>query len=346
MRAREMCVHVFCTDLHVHYPKKASKLMLETVQTVCCQTQFSFANGSNMCTTACMQVGMAILCNQVNLGGVSSRSDSEIQQSLGSILTWCMEVSSVVHGRVEGILEGGSVSHRSRMVSINELVRTLHIDLKSLGIGVEELMVCRRGAGTPIRTRVRPREQDDGCSSSLQQSGSKKRRMISSWLKYEADSCYISLEHLPTCMLLASSTDADSSGNMTCVGMATANGHTVCVCCYKDSSGALQERYALFDPAPGRLCMGLSARQLVDMLKVSLSIPESAVRSSTTSHVQQSHDATRGNNEGEEGEERDDTTAAIRRKKKRCNDGSSSLHDLHKDAFYCDVTLFYIQERL
>ena len=283
-----------------------------------------------MCTTACVQVGMAILCSQIQLEDLESVGDTEMQQSVGSILDWCMEVSNVVHGRVEVILGSHRRSYSdavhgtgSRMISVNELVRTLNIDLGVLGIGVDELVVCQRGACTPVCTRSVDHDAHEPSSGSR------------NWLTYEPECCYISLEHVPICMLLSSSDMNQSSSP--CVGMVTANGHTVCVCCY--SSGCIgnenqqqQPQYALFDPAPGRLQLGLSGAQMVQMLQGSLGIPGSAVRCTICPVIVASVS-------GEEGE----GVQALDKKKRKKN--ASTSHDLHRISFYCDVTLFYIQKR-
>lgn len=311
-----------------------------------------------MCTTACMQVGMAILCNQIDLSQLATHrqlSRSHHQQrrlQLEGVLNWCMDVASVVHGRLERRLwtsrgEAAESADRRmhhdqqqeaphRMVSVNELITTLGINLHALGVGKEEYLVCSRGRTTRLILRNSSSSDssnqiDQHATGQAFNAGFSQRSVSSDsrqghrscWLRYETDTCYISLNHLPLCMRVATGlNDASSSSSpysqaSTSVAMVTANGHTVCVCCYGDCNG-----YALFDPAPGRLCISLSDREMVDMLQSALRIPESAVNGDSLSIHTDEHES------------------CNRRRKRTKAKGS---HDLEGSSFYCDVTIFYMQ---
>lgn len=224
-----------------------------------CNQQAVFPHGSQMCTTACMQVGMAILCGQLDLCaawriGCERDGCTQLQQrSLNSckvvgMLNWCMNASSTVHGRVEGILSRRDQGHHHhylahpRMISANELIRVLGIDMASLGVQFEEFVVCKQG----LETRMCKRK-DGVCN-----------------LSYESNSCYITLSHLPLCI----SMDSGSS-----IALVTANGHTVCAACYQVRQGV--SAYAVFDPMPGQLWVGFSRAQLVGKVQSLLRIPAS-----------------------------------------------------------------------
>ena len=163
-----------------------------------------------MCTTACMQVAMAILCRQINI--CREHASISCHSALLQTLNGCMHVGCVVHGRVERILNartrGEAGVGANRMVSVNELLSTLCIDLGSLGVITEELVVCMQGRGTILKRRV-------ACNNAQH-------------LVYEPTSCFICLDQLPACMLVslpnaaAASTDA-ARGGPVCVALATAN---------------------------------------------------------------------------------------------------------------------------
>jgi hypothetical protein len=266
------------------------------------QKQFSFPNGGHMCTTACMQVAMAILCKQINV--CSENALPSEHAALVHGLNGCMRVGSVVHGRVESILNarvpGGCFAQggaRDRMVSVNELLSILRIDLGTLGVCTEELLVCAQGRGTTLKLRVHSGSLDGSCH-----------------LLYEPTSCFICLDQLPGCMLVAPSA---CEGGGVCVALVTANGHTVCVACY-----GFGDRYAFCDPAPGEFCIGLSGTEMVEGLRHALRIPEEVVFSSNKRV---------GSN-------------------RRRGGGSSknNIQNLLADEdclieFHCDVTLFYMR---
>jgi hypothetical protein len=209
-----------------------------------CNQQGSYCHGAQMCTTACMQVGMAALCKQLDLEAAAraaSRGDLPACNEFVGGLNWCMDTANVVHGRIEAILGGGG-NHfmpRSRMISVNELINVLGIKLDALGVGLQELVLCRRGVDTRLL-------------------------LVEEGLRYKAESCYISLSHLPLCMEASR-----RNNNNVCVALVTANGHTVCAARY----GALS--YAIFDPMPGQMWVGISGAQMASRLQRMLGMPSS-----------------------------------------------------------------------
>ena len=262
-------------------------------KTFWCQPQVNFEHGSQMCTTACMQVGMALLSGQLHLGseeGAHRRGEGEeedernSEQRISRVLDWCMDAGSVVHGRVSALVEmrdtGGETKRRhhhdhhhhhhhrnrgsSRMVSANELVSLLGIDLPKLGVGTEELVVCRQG----LRTRLVEREIDADESKIV--------------LRYEPESCYVSLAHLPRCMEVFASHEKKRARVV--VALVTANHHTVCAACYGGGGGCgggtekeEESYYAVFDPMPGQLCTGLSGGEMVARVQRMLRFPAALV---------------------------------------------------------------------
>ena len=226
--------------------------MAET--TYWCNQQGMYRHGAQMCTTACMQVGMAVLCGQLDLQRMNSLPPSSIENTLN----WCMNAASTVHGRIESILRRRDCSTSgSRMISVNELITVLEINLPLIGVQLDELMLCQRGTETRLLH---------------------SRKGL---LKYEAEFCFIGLKHLPMCMVPKKGEGSNSAPGSV-AALVTANGHTVCAVCYvgRDSGGVDVEQnvqYALFDPMPGQMHVGLSAAQMGSGLQRMLSIPSCIV---------------------------------------------------------------------
>lgn len=330
--------------------------------------QFEYPHGAFMCTTACMQIGMAVLCGQVDPQGVLLGRTSK-QQATERIDKF-MEVADTVHGRVESILflrssqqqeenarqSGGgadaSVRHLaslhvnttsrkkspSRMISVNELLTTLHIDVDRIGLASHEYMVCESG----VHARLRPTA---ACS--------KKRR-----LAYASEGYRIALRHVPRCMVVVKEEDdkegsssSSSSSSLASIVLATANGHTVCGVWQKTADRRRRE-YALFDSGPGMMRVGLTAEELVEGIGSALRIPRAAW--GTTVDITESEP---------ESSESESSCAALpnllpgtarvpggtraRTTKKRRRDTTTST-DMESsdggalDRFYCDVTIFYL----
>lgn len=320
-----------------------------------------------MCTTACMQVGMALLCGQLDLcsaslSGAAFGSSSSSKDPVVDTLNWCMGAASTVHGRLESILNfrdqreaaaaaAASGTRRTaearfhsqpsnRMVSVNELVNLLGINLAQLGMRTEELFVCSRG----LQTRVKVRSNRESTTA----------------LKYEAESCFVSLGHVPICMEL--------DRGRVCLAFFTASCHTVCAACYtfgKDYDAASQAGpvlpmqrplYAFFDPSPGQLQVGISGAHMVRSVQNALGIPVSLC--SQVKYLRQMAEHTRTNppdlwkqrkkkisgeeirrvqwaaNENEDGVLVGTTTD-------KCCAGEKGGEE-SEDDFQCDVTLMYM----
>lgn len=268
-----------------------------------CKSQSSFRHGANMCTTACMQVGMAILCGRLELQYAHSAFLARDEQAcfgISRMLNWCMDSASTVHGRVESMLEvrdrrrafleGGQLSGElhwqnaagvapSRMVSVNELTTLLGIDMAALNVSMHELFVCKEGISTRVSATTEP--------STIGEDGSREKK--SAALRYKPESCFISLSHLPACMLLKNPPPhlpIMSASSSVCI--ITANLHTLCAACYRHPHAASSPAsrsssssntsshgctYAVFDPMPGRLWIGLTGRQMVERVRDQLGIP-------------------------------------------------------------------------
>ena len=316
-----------------------------------CNPQGSYRHGAKMCTTACMQVGMAALCGQLDLQAAqraASREDDVAgRTAFVDMLNWCMNAGSTVHGRIETNLgrreannsssittiDGGCNSRSitvdnscsSRMISLNELITVLGINLDALGVGLDELVLCKQGAGTRLLV---------------------KKRRTGKGLKYGPESCFISLSHLPMCMEPASS--SGGMKNSTCVALVTANGHTVCAMCYNGGE------YALFDPMPGQMWVGMSGGQMASKLQHMLSMP-SSVRGGGVGSVclvaEEEGGKKRRNNKAKRRQDEDEEE-----KWQDCGDGvqfwfRSKMHCGDKDGgggeveegFYADVTLLHMR---
>lgn len=283
--------------------------MQQGEQVLWCNQQGAYRHGAQMCTTACMQVGMAVLCGQLDpeaaWRAAATRDEAACQEFVG-MLNWCMSAGSIVHGRVEALLGLREFlpAAQSRMVSVNELVTVLNINLPALGVGLDELVLCKQGLDTRLLQR------GEG-------------------LLYQPESCFIGLSHLPLCMLKG------SSG--TCVALVTANLHTVCVVC----SGS--EHYALFDPMPGQMWVGLSSAQMVCKLQRMLSMPSSLRGSREDISIVEKAEGTRKkrNKMGKAG-------SSGNAQWQDCGDGvqccRSSSGPSEQHAFYADVTLLHVKK--
>jgi hypothetical protein len=280
-----------------------------------CRSQLTYTHGAQMCTTACMQVAIAMLCQKVDLCSAERAMWSPaLVDRVCQDLTWCMEAGNVVHGRVERVLNGDGgryndhhgryhhYHHHHHMLSVNDIVKILGIKLDALHIGTEELIVSARGQCTEMgirNRRISPSCPDSKKKQQQQQQqqhqGGGKRESSRCMLKYEPASCYISLGHLPVCMELldspsgcASSSPPSSSSscpgskgsptNRVSVVIFTANGHSVCCGCYypAGSTAGSTASYSVFDPLPGRMHVGLCGVRMAQMVKDALRIPARA----------------------------------------------------------------------
>jgi hypothetical protein len=216
-----------------------------------------------------MQVGMAMLCGQIKLREAVDGGERECGMVV-SVLNWCMQTSSIVHGRIGSLLNGTQAHWQrdtglctmagSRMISVNELVTLLGINMDALNIGVREFLVCKEG----LSTHMIP-------SPGKMVGDSKESEREGSALQYEPDAMFISLSHLPMCMVMS---PAHRDAGHSTVALVTANSHTVCVACYYHSDRCCNH-YALFDPMPGMLWAGMSAAQMVMGVRNQLMVPQS-----------------------------------------------------------------------
>lgn len=352
-----------------------------------CNQQWKYPYGSNMCTTACMQVAMAILCGQLSLARQGRKSQQGLgeegaghnlarqgrnsQQGLGEssdsdetaeaakivgMLNWCMQAGSVVHGRVGAILNskdagprGKGVHHvalpsASRMISVNDLITLLGINMDALNVGIKELLVCSKGLGTRMVI------EKDGLHT-----------------QYAPEKCFIGLSHLPLCMVPSSASLSSGDKGVAVVALVTANCHTVCCACYCCfcCTGMQHLEYALFDPMPGQLAAGLSGDQLVAGLKSQLGIPpgvcgqggdvsfvdaEEVRREKAVAAKQTERVGGDGGNEDTDARWEDcclddDGVTMIQCKRSSCGKKKARKKDSGErlDTFYCDVTILYMK---
>ncbi len=191
------------------------------------------------------------------------------------------------------------------MVGVNELINILHIDLGSLGVCTEELIICSKGRCTTMMPRKNAQPGHP---------------------QYETSSCFLCLDKLAQCMIVKQ--EKNTTTRHVCVALATANGHTVCMSCYGEGVNS----YSFCDPAPGELCIGLSASVMEDMLRQTLHIPDcAAATSSSAQQQQQQHQSASSKKRGRQGRVLDDA-----------NDYQGVGGDQSND-FHCDVTLFYLK---
>lgn len=130
-----------------------------------------------------------------------------------------------------------SLWHMTRAPAPREekVFKCLRVSPERIGIKTEELIVCREGSrSTVLRRSVDP------------------ARGGPSPLLYTPSTCFVTLGMVPDCLR---STDGGPVG---CV--VTSGGHSVCA--MHDGAGS----FALFDPLPSSLVVGMTGRELADEL--------------------------------------------------------------------------------
>lgn len=341
------------------------------------QSQFCYPNGALMCTTACMQVAMAMLCKQIQLP-VSSSSSYQQQQACELALDQCMNVGSVVHGRVERMINERAASRRcgsgnvdmagmGRMLSVNDLLRLLNINLSVLGVHMEELVVSAQDSSdTVLRPRAvsaipaaarasssasRPGKNNKACSSeSASASSSVRAPSSTSAPKYETSSCFISLQQLPACMQMTDCTQGVGGGSSSSVG-STVRGvqqqqqqheatgcQSVCVALATANQHTVcavcygDNEFAFFDSAPGHFVTGLNGSEMVRMLQqaLHLSISRHSQSDTPTAHAESFDEYSADGNH-----------FVGKRRARQHQAASASCESLPKVSD-CDITLLYM----
>lgn len=364
--------------------------------------QFEYPRGMFMCTTACLQVGMATLCGQIDPRAIFAASrcrDQAVCTEAVARIDELMASANVVHGRVETILfreqsrrmgdecDGVDGCGRScaphRMVSVNELIGTLKIDMPKLGLIRCEYMVCEAGVGTLLVPRI---EESARTSAQKKEDGlvaptngrhaavsepltapavaSPVRRLV-----LAADSYHVGLSHIPSCMVVRSRPgEGQRTAELTVlsyplasVALATANGHTVCGMWHADADGR-NAQYAFFDPAPGTLLVGMDADDMVDAIASSIRIP-SRVRGPLAKDVPRRLDEDDNDRQEEEEEAKGSRTLArdmqasalpnllpgVSLSTQTGTQAAAAAapvapqREFEHGEFYCDVTIFYLQ---
>lgn len=210
--------------------------------------QGTYSHGTCMCTSACLQFAMAVLCRKVNLLCKTEEETAKLRSCIDSI----MALASQSHAKLE------KSTYSARMVSVHEIIQESNIDLRKLTIELEELFMVFPAAAAAT-----------SCLSSTlcELAPSKKGHPM----KYRASSCFLKdLSQLPACM---ESAEEETKNPSSTVAIATSNGHTVCLvhCCSDQREE--NDFFAFFDPLPGLLCIGISESKMLDMLCETLRLP-------------------------------------------------------------------------
>ena len=210
-------------------------------------SQAGYSNGRLMCTTACMHIGMAVICGKLRPGGQDG--DHVLNQKLNHI----MGLSNNTHSRLER-----NNQSNMRMVSVNDIIRECNLDLPKFGIHLEELFIAHRSqsGGANDRCKLVPPP-----SPPPPLNGNKRNV---SPMKVHPSTCFIAGYQLPKCMAAA------KEGHCS-VALATSNGHTVCLIHYWDSHKK-KGRFALADPFPGVMYLGMNGDEMVHRLSQALAL--------------------------------------------------------------------------
>ena len=165
------------------------------MRTIFFRGQGSYRNGTCMCTTACLQLAMAVLCRKISL------ADDE-ERSLRDKIDRVMALASRSHAKLEW-------SHSSaRMVSVNEIIRECCINLQRLTIDLEEFSLVSASSSSSKKCEVLLAPQGHP-------------------MKYRATSCLVEdLQQLPMCMETSLATSVSAA-------IATSNSHSVCLLWYQ-----------------------------------------------------------------------------------------------------------------
>ena len=255
-----------------------------------CNTQGSYRHGACMCTTACLQVAMAVLCNKVCLA--TTNSEDELRHKINHI----MDLASQSHARMESSTgAAAAASSSSRMVSVFEIIQERRINLNRLSIQLEELFLTTASSSSP-------------CEMVPSSSGKKGTIPV---MKYRATSCFIQPHHIPLCLQTSNPEEASAAAT------ATSNDHTVCLIFHRGS-------YAFFDPLPGTLALDLTDQQLVDCLCKALRLQQHLLVHPSSSSV--SYRRGRKIKKSEEEQQEDEQAA----RKRMCTTSSKGQEEEHQ----------------
>lgn len=112
-------------------------------------SQSSYPNGSMMCTSACLVLGIATATRRVDL------SDEGI--SCKQVLEMAMELGSRAQGRIESIARDNSGRAIGGIpFGVMDVLNGLEIDVESLGLKIHEYVIQRdvkRGGGIELKSQ-------------------------------------------------------------------------------------------------------------------------------------------------------------------------------------------------
>lgn len=196
------------------------------------RSQGSYKNGDLMCTSASMCMAMSIISQKIN---VCSDDGINLIKNINDVMNMASRAQGKIEVQMNNESRGGRDCYTQRngeqvphcMISAKDMLCKLGIDIKAIGIGVREYVMCAEGQNTHLKL------------------GNEKFPF-----QYEASSCFIMPEHLPECLI---STEGYTYP-LTCV--LTSNGHSVCVT-YANG------RYSFFDPIPSIMIVDMNRTELL-----------------------------------------------------------------------------------
>ena len=240
-------------------PSKTWEENTTTTTTIHFNSQRNYSHGTCMCTTACLQMAVAVLCSRINL---SIDDGKTLQKKLNHI----MDLASKSHARLEQQLNPNKCTQPppARMVSVFEIIQERRINLSKLNIHMEEFFVVsssspglveEEGTSITTNTTILPTNRDEDSPT----------------MKYKPPSCFIQPHQIPMCLV------TNNKDNNVSAATATSNSHTVCLLYYHYSHDVNNGCYAFFDPLPGTLSLRLTSQELLQKLWSALHLDDSHI---------------------------------------------------------------------
>lgn len=208
------------------------------MRTLRLRSQTSYANGSLMCTSGSVCAAVGIVTGVIDL-------QNDIDETIVHTTEAAMELASHAQGKVERLKgQRGSFGVHTNytphaMLGAEEMLRELGINAKRKGIGLETFIICEEGGKTKLESGFTKQDQP---------------------MLYIPESCFITLEHLPECIIHK---DNEAPNGVACT--LTCNDHTICIM-YRDGL------YALFDPMPAVMILKMNRQDLIKELFIKCNI--------------------------------------------------------------------------
>ena len=192
-----------------------------------CRTQLQFDGGQNMCTTASLYMGVAILSNKVD---VTRDSNEDTVKTMNHV----MRVSSQTHSKISRKLS--TSGHPSVPVGVNELMEHSNLDFSRFGLQ-SHMYIVSCMAGNPSF------QMTGGKPSSIELSQSNKGGPM-----YKPIHDLVPPHVIPELLI-----SSPQSLRRCIFSILTCAGHSILLFCGQDELG-----YGHFDPLNGRLVTGIS----------------------------------------------------------------------------------------